>query len=171
MWHSISHPPPHTHTHTLGDWKDNVVHMVIISLFIQTGICFALNLCVSERRHFDMLFTSEVQKHDGSWRNWHFCRTFRPCSWPHFSHSPFQFRWTNLSCARRKLKGFGYRSFSVLAPLVWNNLPAHIPHCSSLSQFRTSLVWNLSLYFCRLWATLTLSLALHVVPEVFFFIK
>ena len=40
----------------------------------------------------------------------------------------------------KKIKGFGYRSFSVLAPLVWNNLPAHIPHCSSLSQFRTSLI-------------------------------
>ena len=62
----LSPPPPPTHTHTLGDWKDNVVHMVILSIFIQTGICFALNLCVSERRHFDMLFTSEVQKHDGS---------------------------------------------------------------------------------------------------------
>ena len=44
-----------------------------------------------------------------------------------------------LSCARWKLTGFGYRSFSVQAPLVWNNLPAHIRHCSSLSQFKTSL--------------------------------
>ena len=44
-----------------------------------------------------------------------------------------------LSCARWKLKGFGYQSFSVQAALVWNNLPAHIQHCSFLSQFRTSL--------------------------------
>ena len=44
-----------------------------------------------------------------------------------------------LSCARWKLKGFGYRSFSVQAPFVWNYLPAHIRHCSSLSQFKTSL--------------------------------
>ena len=43
------------------------------------------------------------------------------------------------SCARWKLKGFGYRSFSVQAPLVWNNLPAHTRHCSSLPQFKTSL--------------------------------
>ena len=47
--------------------------------------------------------------------------------------------WKTLSCARWKLKGFCYRSFSVQAPLVWNNLPAHIRHCSSLSQFKTSL--------------------------------
>ena len=45
----------------------------------------------------------------------------------------------NLSCARWKLKGFSHRSFSVLAPLVWNNLPPHIRHSSSLSQFKTSL--------------------------------
>ena len=33
----------------------------------------------------------------------------------------------------------GYRSFSVLASLVWNNLPAHIRYRSSLSQFKPSL--------------------------------
>ena len=44
-----------------------------------------------------------------------------------------------LSCARWKLEGFGYWSFSVQASFVWNNLPAHIRHCSSLSQFKTSL--------------------------------
>ena len=44
-----------------------------------------------------------------------------------------------LSCARRKLKGFGHRSFSVQAPFVQNNLPPHIPHSRSLSQFKTSL--------------------------------
>ena len=38
-----------------------------------------------------------------------------------------------LSCARWKLKGFGDRSFSVQVP------PAHIRHCSSLSQFKTFL--------------------------------
>ena len=43
-------------------------------------------------------------------------------------------------CARGRLKGFGDRSFSVPAPLVWNNLPAHIPHYSSLSQVTTSPV-------------------------------
>ena len=47
--------------------------------------------------------------------------------------------WKKLSCARRTLKGFGYWSFSVQIPLVWNNLPTHIWHCSSLSQFRTFL--------------------------------
>ena len=46
---------------------------------------------------------------------------------------------TNLSCSRWKLKGFGCRSFSVQAPLIWNNLPAHTQQCSSLSQFKTSL--------------------------------
>ena len=44
-----------------------------------------------------------------------------------------------LFCARWKLKGFGHRSFSVQAPLVWNNLPPHIRHSSSLLQFKTSL--------------------------------
>ena len=56
-----------------------------------------------------------------------------------FLHSPFKFRWKTLSCERRELKGFGYWSFSVQAPLVWNNLPAHIWHCSSLSQCETSI--------------------------------
>ena len=40
--------------------------MLFIWLFNQylykKGICFALNLSVSERRHFDLLFSSEVQK-------------------------------------------------------------------------------------------------------------
>ena len=49
-----------------GGRKDSVVHMVVLSIFIQTGIWFALNLSFSERRHFDILFTSEVQKNDGS---------------------------------------------------------------------------------------------------------
>ena len=44
-----------------------------------------------------------------------------------------------LFCARWKLNGFGHRSFSVQAPLVWNNLPPNIRHSSSLSQFKTSL--------------------------------
>ena len=44
-----------------------------------------------------------------------------------------------LSHARWKLKGFGHSLFSVQAPLVWNNLPPHIRHSSSLSQFKTSL--------------------------------
>ena len=35
--------------------------------------------------------------------------------------------------------------FSVQAPLVWNNIPAHIRHCSSLSRSK-----NCSLYFCLL---------------------
>ena len=26
-----------------GGWNDSVVHMVVLSIFIQTGICFALN--------------------------------------------------------------------------------------------------------------------------------
>ena len=43
------------------------------------------------------------------------------------------------SCERWELKGFGHWSFSVQAPLVWNNLPAHIRHCSSLSHLKTSL--------------------------------
>ena len=38
-------------------------------------------------------------------------------------------------------------------PLVWNNLPAHIQPCSSLSHFKTSF------YFCILWASLPLSRA------------
>ena len=38
-----------------------------------------------------------------------------------------------------KTTGYGYRSFSVQAALVWNTLPAHIRHCRSLSQFKTSL--------------------------------
>ena len=51
-----------------------------------------------------------------------------------FSHSsiPVQ-RGKKPFCSREKLKGFSYWSFSVKAPLVWNNLPAHIRHCSSLS--------------------------------------
>ena len=49
-----------------GGRKDSVVHMVVLSIFIQTGIWFALNLSFSERRHFDILFSSEVQKNDGS---------------------------------------------------------------------------------------------------------
>ena len=57
---------------------------------------------------------------------------------------PFQIRW--------KLKGFGYRSFSVRAPLVWNNLPAHIQRCCS-----SSAVQKVSFYFCQLWATISLS--------------
>ena len=44
-----------------------------------------------------------------------------------------------LSCARQKLTGFGYQSPSVESPFVWNKLPAHIRHCSSLSQVKTSL--------------------------------
>ena len=44
-----------------------------------------------------------------------------------------------LSCARRKLRGFGHRSFSVQAALVWNNLLPHFRHSSFLSQFKTSL--------------------------------
>ena len=60
-----------------------------------------------------------------------------------FSHSPFQFTRKN-SCARWKLKGFGYRSLSVQAPFVWNNLPAHIRHCSSPSQFKTSPTFPLT---------------------------
>ena len=46
--------------------KDSVFHMVVLSIFIQTCIWFALDLSFSERRHFDMLFTSEVQRNDGS---------------------------------------------------------------------------------------------------------
>ena len=44
-----------------------------------------------------------------------------------------------LSCAKWKLKGFGHRSFSVQAPLVWNSLPPHVRHSCFLSQFKTSL--------------------------------
>ena len=44
-----------------------------------------------------------------------------------------------LSCAKWKLKGFGHRSFSVQAPLVWNSLPPNIGHSCSLSQFKSSL--------------------------------
>ena len=44
-----------------------------------------------------------------------------------------------LSCTRWKLKGFGLRSFSVQAPLVWNNLPPHIQHSSSLAQLKLLL--------------------------------
>ena len=43
------------------------------------------------------------------------------------------------SCAKWKIEGFGYRSFSVHVPLVWNSLPPHIRHSCSLSQFKTSL--------------------------------
>ena len=43
------------------------------------------------------------------------------------------------------LKEFGYRLFSVQVPLVWNNLPAHIRHCSSLSQFSLTVLSHLSL--------------------------
>ena len=50
-----------------------------------------------------------------------------------------------LSCAKWKLKGFGHRSFSVQAPRVWNNLPPHIRHNSSLSQFKISLGTSSSL--------------------------
>ena len=44
-----------------------------------------------------------------------------------------------LSCAKWKLKGFGHRSFSVQAPLVWNNLSPHIWQSCLFSQFKTSL--------------------------------
>ena len=44
-----------------------------------------------------------------------------------------------LSRAKWKLKGFGHRSFSVQAPLVWNSLPPNIGHSCSLSQFKSSL--------------------------------
>ena len=37
-----------------------------------------------------------------------------------------------LSCARRKLEGFGYRSLS---------FPVHIWHCSCVSQFKTSKIF------------------------------
>ena len=42
------------------------------------------------------------------------------------------------------------RRFLLRLSLSENNLPAHIQHCSSFSQFKT----NVSLYFCLLWATL-----------------
>ena len=46
------------------------------------------------------------------------------------------------SSAKWKLKGFGHRSSSVQAPLVWNSLPPHlrhIRHSCFLSQFNTFL--------------------------------
>ena len=50
---------------------------------------------------------------------------------------PVQMGKTTLSWARSELKGFAYRS-SVQAARVRNTLPAHIPHCSPLPQFKTS---------------------------------
>ena len=55
---------------------------------------------------------------------------------------PFQIRW--------KLKGFGYRSFSVKALLVSNNLSAYTRHYRSLSQIKLLLK-----LYSFLWDTLT----------------
>ena len=52
---------------------------------------------------------------------------------------------TTLSCARWKLKGFGYRSFSVQAPLVQNNLPAHTSDSAVLSHSSKRLLNHFSL--------------------------
>ena len=61
---------------------------------------------------------------------------------------------------------FGYQSFSVLASLVWNSFPAHIQHCSSLTNFRASLKTFL---FCLLCAALALSQVLKLCLILFCF--
>ena len=50
----------------------------------------------------------------------------------------------NPSCARWKLKGFGYQSFSVQAPFGTTFLLTS-RHCSSLSQFKTTLTLSQAL--------------------------
>ena len=109
---------------------------------------------MSMLHHFSKSFTGSQSKKD-TFQDSHLCLSFLwwyPATISVFlflcvqsiSYSLFRFRWKNnnkttVSCAKWKLKGFGYRSFSVQTPLVWNSLPPHIRHSRSLSQFKTSL--------------------------------
>ena len=90
------------------------------------------------------------------------------------AHSvPFQMKNT-LCSARWKLKSFGYRSFSVQAPLVWSEQPSCSHPTLQFSLivqkfFKKKLFFSPSLYYCLLWATLTLSQSLKAVLYFIFY--
>ena len=44
-----------------------------------------------------------------------------------------------LKIPKRKLKSFGHRSFSFMAPSLWNSLPATLRNVPTLSQFKSHL--------------------------------
>ena len=44
-----------------------------------------------------------------------------------------------LKIPKRNLKSFGERSFSFMAPSVWNSLPADLRNLPTLSQFKSNL--------------------------------
>ena len=44
-----------------------------------------------------------------------------------------------LKIPKRKLKSFGQRSFSFMAPSLWNSLPATLGNVPTLSQFKSHL--------------------------------
>ena len=47
------------------------------------------------------------------------------------------FWWKLLKIPKRKLKSFGQRSFSFMAPSLWNSLPATLKNVSTISQFKS----------------------------------
>ena len=60
------------------------------------------------------------------------------CSRPLRSSSTLQ-----LTLGPRTVTRYGDRAFSVIAPILWNKLPAHIHNSHSLDQFKTLLKMHL----------------------------
>ena len=48
-----------------------------------------------------------------------------------------------LKTAPYKLKNYGYRSFSVQAPILWNSLPPNVRFSDSLNVFKSRLKTHL----------------------------
>ena len=48
-----------------------------------------------------------------------------------------------LTLGPRTINRYGDRAFSVIAPILWNKLPAHFRNTYSLDQFKTLLNTNL----------------------------
>ena len=57
----------------------------------------------------------------------------------------------NLDMAKWNQKTFGYKSFRVLGPKIWNNLPYHVKCSENLNTFKKPLnIWDGNLCKCNL---------------------
>ena len=76
----------------------------------------------------------------------------------HTHHSTRSLRLSNanLLCAPFVRTSFGFRSFSIAAPKIWNLLPPALRMCTSHDTFRHQTYWHCNIVFC-IWRSIDIT--------------
>ena len=119
--------------------------LIVLSIFVQNTHFVASDLSFSGRSHVGLLFIGEEHKTFGSWRNWYFCHTRRPCSWRRWAqngstHShvfmPFKRRFITNRTRKSSGKSSGKTAMYRVCIIYIYSISMLLPFSSPLINFR-----------------------------------